>query len=404
MNTDHYSYQQQRVILPPIQSLVDKIDGVNGIRLPPLVPRSCEVLDGSTVSYTRSIRAIFDRSFMDSNRSIPYMYPPPPQSKDVSLYGTSYHNKVPTATNYFHPVPPQNQPPAALGSSPPRILSTPSRYEYPLSRVSTPVTNAVNYSTTTTPKPSSVLQPPPLTQPVFKTETPTSGSNYKFSLRLTPSKTTSVKKNTILKKNSKLHSLTTVAMALATQGNTFALTPESLMTDEASRRNSDESNALKLAKKASKVSFDDQNRSLPVTIPKVLNREFVQVVQQNSNSNGNQRPTTSDSAVASSGTDGEAHDNGGSARSTIRKRKVKPGKVSKSGKNRNIYGQCLHCGRDETPEWRNGPRGKATLCNACGLFFKKLKRHFGNESVAIQYMQHRCLVNSEDRTMPRQNE
>lgn len=35
---------------------------------------------------------------------------------------------------------------------------------------------------------------------------------------------------------------------------------------------------------------------------------------------------------------------------------------------------CLHCGTSETPEWRRGPAGPRTLCNACGLqFAKKVK-------------------------------
>ena len=37
---------------------------------------------------------------------------------------------------------------------------------------------------------------------------------------------------------------------------------------------------------------------------------------------------------------------------------------------------CTHCGSTSTPEWRKGPLGKNTLCNACGLqFAKNLKRH-----------------------------
>jgi hypothetical protein len=33
---------------------------------------------------------------------------------------------------------------------------------------------------------------------------------------------------------------------------------------------------------------------------------------------------------------------------------------------------CLQCGVVKTPQWRMGPRGKKTLCNACGV--KHLKR------------------------------
>jgi hypothetical protein len=35
-------------------------------------------------------------------------------------------------------------------------------------------------------------------------------------------------------------------------------------------------------------------------------------------------------------------------------------------------GKCLSCGKTETPEWRRGPEGPRTLCNACGLNFAKI--------------------------------
>jgi len=35
---------------------------------------------------------------------------------------------------------------------------------------------------------------------------------------------------------------------------------------------------------------------------------------------------------------------------------------------------CHFCGRKETPEWRKGPAGPATLCNACGLQWAKKLR------------------------------
>lgn len=33
---------------------------------------------------------------------------------------------------------------------------------------------------------------------------------------------------------------------------------------------------------------------------------------------------------------------------------------------------CLQCSSKVTPEWRKGPEGPGTLCNACGLFYQKL--------------------------------
>ncbi|KAI7727853.1 hypothetical protein M8C21_031341 [Ambrosia artemisiifolia] len=32
--------------------------------------------------------------------------------------------------------------------------------------------------------------------------------------------------------------------------------------------------------------------------------------------------------------------------------------------------RCLHCGSDKTPQWRRGPMGPKTLCNACGVRYK----------------------------------
>lgn len=37
-------------------------------------------------------------------------------------------------------------------------------------------------------------------------------------------------------------------------------------------------------------------------------------------------------------------------------------------------GRCHSCHRVETPEWRRGPDGARTLCNACGLHYAKLTR------------------------------
>lgn len=41
-------------------------------------------------------------------------------------------------------------------------------------------------------------------------------------------------------------------------------------------------------------------------------------------------------------------------------------------------GRCHSCQRAETPEWRRGPDGARTLCNACGLHYAKLTRKQSN--------------------------
>lgn len=35
-----------------------------------------------------------------------------------------------------------------------------------------------------------------------------------------------------------------------------------------------------------------------------------------------------------------------------------------------VMRRCTHCGSHKTPQWRAGPRGPKTLCNACGVRFK----------------------------------
>ncbi|KAG1239452.1 hypothetical protein G6F68_018623 [Rhizopus microsporus] len=35
---------------------------------------------------------------------------------------------------------------------------------------------------------------------------------------------------------------------------------------------------------------------------------------------------------------------------------------------------CTDCGTTESPEWRKGPNGPKTLCNACGLRWSKKQK------------------------------
>ncbi|KAL1834621.1 hypothetical protein ACET3Z_004272 [Daucus carota] len=58
----------------------------------------------------------------------------------------------------------------------------------------------------------------------------------------------------------------------------------------------------------------------------------------------------------------------------------KMGKASITGKKKEVYDngggsggdgrKCLHCATDKTPQWRTGPMGPKTLCNACGVRYK----------------------------------
>eukprot|EP01133_Synstelium_polycarpum_P015522 gene15522-18436_t len=65
------------------------------------------------------------------------------------------------------------------------------------------------------------------------------------------------------------------------------------------------------------------------------------------------------------------------AKKTHRRR---PANIDKS----TLY--CHNCGTKTTPEWRRGPSGPATLCNACGLAFAKKQRE--EESNMAKMMMH----------------
>lgn len=61
---------------------------------------------------------------------------------------------------------------------------------------------------------------------------------------------------------------------------------------------------------------------------------------------------------------------------------------------------CKQCGSDDTPEWRRGPYGTRSLCNACGLFFGKLTKRFGVEEATRIMIQRRDGGNGDDRRIP----
>ncbi|MCD7462117.1 hypothetical protein HAX54_047818 [Datura stramonium] len=44
--------------------------------------------------------------------------------------------------------------------------------------------------------------------------------------------------------------------------------------------------------------------------------------------------------------------------------------MTKAKRGASIGRRCQHCGVDKTPQWRAGPTGPKTLCNACGVRYK----------------------------------
>ncbi|CAM9010212.1 unnamed protein product [Wickerhamomyces anomalus] len=66
-----------------------------------------------------------------------------------------------------------------------------------------------------------------------------------------------------------------------------------------------------------------------------------------------------------------------------------------------VVGQCcLQCDSDDTPEWRRGPYGPRSLCNACGLFYGKLVKRFGKDQAAQVMERRKSQGNGKDRRIP----
>ncbi|EER45387.1 blue light regulator 2 [Histoplasma capsulatum H143] len=60
----------------------------------------------------------------------------------------------------------------------------------------------------------------------------------------------------------------------------------------------------------------------------------------------------------------------GAKGNTERKRRIRPAETN----------SCTDCGTFSSPEWRKGPSGKKTLCNACGLRWAKLAKKCQQET------------------------
>ncbi|CAN8318616.1 unnamed protein product [Cochlearia groenlandica] len=51
-------------------------------------------------------------------------------------------------------------------------------------------------------------------------------------------------------------------------------------------------------------------------------------------------------------------------------REISGGGRNHSAEEEGIMRRCTHCASEKTPQWRTGPLGPKTLCNACGVRFK----------------------------------
>eukprot|EP01018_Ginkgo_biloba_P041118 Gb_09684 [translate_table: standard] len=50
----------------------------------------------------------------------------------------------------------------------------------------------------------------------------------------------------------------------------------------------------------------------------------------------------------------------------------------------NVTRMCADCKTEKTPLWRNGPHGPKSLCNACGIRYKKIGKRCGGNSADQQ--------------------
>lgn len=62
--------------------------------------------------------------------------------------------------------------------------------------------------------------------------------------------------------------------------------------------------------------------------------------------------------------------------------------------------KCSHCQSHSTPEWRRGPGGVRSLCNACGLFYSKLVKKFGTTDANTIFLSRKESDKLIDRTIP----
>ncbi|PVH16597.1 uncharacterized protein CXQ87_004892 [Candidozyma duobushaemuli] len=59
-----------------------------------------------------------------------------------------------------------------------------------------------------------------------------------------------------------------------------------------------------------------------------------------------------------------------------KKRRSSKKKSKSNGRSKKPKTHCHQCGLTSTPEWRRGPTGSRSLCNACGIYYMKLLRRF----------------------------
>lgn len=79
--------------------------------------------------------------------------------------------------------------------------------------------------------------------------------------------------------------------------------------------------------------------------------------------------STSSSSSSDFPTPAHISTGGVSSSSSSRKKAVSAASEASAGVEGGVR-RCTHCASEKTPQWRTGPRGPKTLCNACGVRYK----------------------------------
>lgn len=74
------------------------------------------------------------------------------------------------------------------------------------------------------------------------------------------------------------------------------------------------------------------------------------------------------------------------------------------GRKKKANSICSQCGLTQTPEWRRGPDGVRTLCNACGLFYSKLVKSCGDKEARMVFLYKKIHNEVGDRMVPSPNQ
>ncbi|XP_010489544.1 PREDICTED: GATA transcription factor 20-like [Camelina sativa] len=80
------------------------------------------------------------------------------------------------------------------------------------------------------------------------------------------------------------------------------------------------------------------------------------------------------SSAGSNNISGDFYFHGGNAKTASYK---------KGGGDHSLPRRCASCDTTSTPLWRNGPKGPKSLCNACGIRFKKEERRATARNLTI---------------------